>query len=249
VLRSVKELFGYSLRASDGGIGSVEDVYFDDRAWTVRYIVADTGGWLTGRRVLISPLSAGRIDARTQSMPLSLTRKQVEESPGIDAAVTVARQHEEALTRYYAWPAYWMDGISAPAAMGAAAEADTEASGGQARALAPPSHLRSVREISSYHIGATDGEIGHVHDFIFDDEGWQIRYVVVDTRSWLPGKKVLVARDWIRSVSWAEQRVLVDTNRERIRNSPPFDPAEPVNREYELQLYDYYGRPKYWTRR
>ncbi len=242
----MKELLGYSLRASDGEIGSVQDLYFDDRAWTVRYIVADTGGWLTGRRVLISPLSVLRIDTRSQNLPVTLNRKQVEESPGIDAAVTVARQQEEALTRYYGWPTYWMDGITEPDAAIAAGAEDTEAAGGQALALAPPSHLRSIREISKYHIGATDGEIGHVADFIMNDEEWQIRYVVVDTRNWIPGKKVLVARDWIRKVSWAEQKVIVDINREQLRRSPPFDPAAPVNREYELQLYDYYGRPKYW---
>ena len=99
-----------------------------------------------------------------------------------------------------------------------------------------------------YYIKTTDGEVGHVDDLIVDDETWGFRYMVVDTRNWLPGRKVLISVEWIESVSWLENEVQVDVASEAIKNSPEFDPSQPVNREYEMVLYDYYGRPKYWER-
>jgi sporulation protein YlmC with PRC-barrel domain len=106
--------------------------------------------------------------------------------------------------------------------------------------------LRSLEEVKGYHIQATDGKIGHVEDFIVDDESWEIRYLVVDTRKWLHGKQVLLSPKWIQEIKWLESNVYVDLSREAVRNSPKYDPFSPVNREYEIRLYDYYGRPKYW---
>lgn len=135
---------------------------------------------------------------------------------------------------------------AAPAGTHPGQEALTEKEEEEAELRDP--HLRSTNEVTGYDIQATDGEIGHVEDFIADDESWTIRYMVVDTRDWLPGKKVLVSPHWIHHVSWPESRVHIDLTREMIENSPEFDPAAPVNREYEERLYDYYGRPKYWLR-
>lgn len=250
MLRSVKQLIGYSLRASDGSLGPVEDFFFDDRSWTVRYIVAGTGGWFKGRRVLIAPQAISLINDEARRLPVTLSRQQVQQSPGIDTAVTVARQQEEALTRCYDWPVYWMDGVILPDI-----EPGTEeptggqaitSSGGQATATEPLSHLRSICDVSRHRVRAAGGEIGHVDDFIVDSVDWRIRYLSVDTRKWLAGKKVLLACDWIREVSWADQEVTVDIDRERIRTSPKFDPARPLNREYETQLYRYWGRQAYW---
>lgn len=251
MLRSVKQLIGYSLRATDGNLGPVEDLFFDDRSWTVRYIVAGTGGWFKGRRVLISPQTVSLIDDGRHHLLVTLSRRQVEQSPGIDTAVTVARQQEEALTRCYDWPVYWMDGVILPDVEPeleerAGGQAMTS-SGGQATATEPLSHLRSICDVSRHRVRATGGEIGHVEDFIVNSDDWRIRYLSVDTRKWLAGKKVLLAYDWIRKVSWADQEVTVDIDRERIRTSPKFDPAKPLDREYEAQLYRYWGRPAYWS--
>jgi hypothetical protein len=109
-------------------------------------------------------------------------------------------------------------------------------------------HLRSTREVIGYHIQATDGEIGHVEDFVLNDEIWSIYYMVVDTRNWLPGREVILSTSWIEEVDWIERHVHVNLSQEAVENSPEFDPSVPVNREYEIRLYDYYGRPKYWTR-
>ena len=107
-------------------------------------------------------------------------------------------------------------------------------------------HLRSIKEVTGYHIQASDGEIGHVEDFVVDDKIWALRYIVVDTRNWLPSRKVLVSPQWAATVDWAEQKLWVDLSTDNIKNSPEYDPAAPINRGYERTLYDYYGRPVYW---
>ena len=89
--------------------------------------------------------------------------------------------------------------------------------------------------------------MGHVHDFIIDDETWEVRYLVIDTSNWWPDKKVLVSPDWANRVSWAEGEVSVEMPRQKIKNSPEWNPSAPINREYEARLYDYYGRPVYWN--
>jgi sporulation protein YlmC with PRC-barrel domain len=107
-------------------------------------------------------------------------------------------------------------------------------------------HLRSVREVTGYHIQGTDGEIGHVDDLIVDDTTWAIRYLVIDTRNWWLDRKVLVAPHWADRISWDVRKVYVNLKREQVKHSPEWHPDAPVNREYEARLYDYYGRPTYW---
>lgn len=249
MLRSVKEVFGYVLDARDGEIGRCKDFLFDDRAWTIRYMVADTGRWLPGRKVLVSPIALGEPEWRSRLFPVRLTKRQIEGAPSLEEDAPVSRQYEIRWTRYYGWPYYWTGsalwGTSPyPNALRLQQEL-TEAAENKSLEDGDP-HLRSAKEVTGYNLQATDREIGHVEDFILDDETWTLRYMVVDTRNWLPGRKVLLAILWIDSVDWAGQKVSVDLDSDRIRNSPKFDPSEPVNREYEVQLYDFYGRPAYW---
>jgi len=241
MLRSLKELYGYTIRAVDGDIGKVDEFYFDDHRWTVRYLVADTGNWLVGRRVLLSTACLGWPDWEKRVFPVTLTKEQVENSPPIGVDEPVSRQMEKELHGYYGWRPYWSitaASVAVPVTTRRKEEAMEEAD----------PHLRSTREVIGYHIQANDGGIGHVDDFIAGGEDWVIRYMIVDTRNWLPGRKVLVAPTWVKRVDWAKRDVYVDLSRETIENSPEFDPSAPVNREYELRLYDYYGRPRYWTK-
>lgn len=251
MLRSVGEIAGYALRAEDGHIGRCKDFLFDDDTWTIRYMVADTGHWLPGRRVLVSPIALGEADWRSRTLGVRLTKKQIEEAPGLDEDAPVSRQYEARWNRHYGWPFYWTGSglwgatdepgallLQQQIARGIEASRDEEE--------ADP-HLRSVKEVTGYHIQAVDAGVGHVEDFIVDLATWSLRYLVVDTRNWLPGRKVLVAPLWIASVSWEEEKVFVDLTREQIEDSPGYDPSEPVNREYEERLYDFYGRPRYWA--
>ncbi len=239
--------------ATDGELGSISDFLFDDESWHVRYVVVGTRSILPGRQVLISPVSIRRADGITRQVGLTLTREQVRSSPGVDADLPVSRQVEKELASHYDWPVYWSPyDVPAPAfsqpGTGVVERTRQRQAGHETHAEVHSGdvHLRSAREVISYYIKATDGEIGHVEDFIVDDEGWVVRYMVVDTRNWLPGRKVLVAPGWIRSIDWHEKWVNVNLDQESIKTSPPFDPSAPINREYEVRLYDFYGRPSYW---
>lgn len=214
----------------------------------MRYIVVNTGGWFTERKVLISPLSVERIDWTGRSSDTPLTRREVEDSPKIDTEQAVLRAHEAAYNDHYRFPAYW-DGPKMWGSAESPKEAKisgTRATTAGASARASESHLRGTKQVARYRIAARDGEIGHVDDFIFDDESWAIRYLVVDTRNWWPGKKVLLAPRWIGRVGWRERNVLVDLPRRKTKNSPEYDDTAPIEREYEERLHEYYGENGYW---
>ena len=269
MLRHAKELEHYELRARDGKIGHVDDFFFDDRTWTVRYLVVDTGTWLDSRKVLISPTAVSRAEWDKKCLPVNLTQEQVRNSPSIDTEVPVSREHEAALTQYYNWPAYWGAagfpemGFALPiapilpanipaahandrhesggASASSAAQESRDARGGTA--VHEDRHLRSVRAVTGHGIEATDGAIGHVDDFLIDDRSWEIRYLIVDTRNWWPGKKVILAPQWIHEVGWDEAKVRVDLARAVIKSSPAYDPTQQVTPDYAGQLHRHYGRP------
>ena len=246
--RILKVLKGYAIGATDGDIGTVDNFYFDDEAWTIRYLVADTGNWLRGRKVLISPIALGKADSHGNRLNVKLTKMQVEKSPSIDTDKPVSRQHEVSYLDYYGYPYYWggpylWGPMAYPRLSDAAQRRNEEARAKREEAY--DLHLRSANKVTGYHIEATDGDIGHVEDFIIDGETWEIRYIVVDTQNWWAGKKVLVAPQWIDRVNWSDSKVYVDLSRETIKNGPEYHP-DALNRKYEETLYDYYKRPKYW---
>ncbi len=243
MLRSVQSMRHYALGAKDDEVGTVHDFLFDSETWKVRYLVADTGKWLPGRKVLIAATAVDKPNWEAQLIPIELTKEQVRNSPDIEVDKPVSRQKEIELHKYYGWIPYWGAGYGgvapAPPPQPITEPAETEAKGDP--------NLRSCREVKGYHLHATEGEIGHVDDFIVDDEGWSVRYLVVDTRNWLPGKDVLISPQWVGQISWEQREVYVDLTKETVKHSPTYDPSAPVNREYETRLYDYYGRPKYWV--
>ncbi|MGD2073888.1 MAG: PRC-barrel domain-containing protein [Gammaproteobacteria bacterium] len=245
MLRSVREIIGYRLLASDGEIGTCTDFLFDDRDWVVRYMVADTRKWLPGRKVLISPASLGEPDWNSRLFPVSLSRGQIRESPALDEHAPVSRQYERTYHEFLGYGLYWEgtglwgaypdpSGIVHPVP-GASELPEPESGQG---------HLRSVNELHGYQVHSSDDEFGMVEDFVVDDHSWAIEWLVVDTRRWLPGRKVLVSPEWTESVDWVERRVDFAVTSEQIKNSPDYDPGAPINREYEANLYDFYGRPK-----
>lgn len=250
MLRSLKSHEGNTVQATDGSIGKVGDFLFDDAAWVIRYIVTDVGDWLKRRHVLVSPVVVRNTIEKT--LPVEMTRKQVEESPDITAHKPVSREREEILQQYWGWPAYWgaLPGVAVPPVppdytiQKAASEQNQEQTGNQE---AKPYSLRSAREVKGYRMHATDHNIGHCSDLIVDTANWSIRYIVVDTGSILSGHKVLLAPYWIREIDWAGAAFVVDMESTKIKDAPKYDPNKPVNRELEEVLFDYYGRPKYWV--
>ena len=243
MLRQVSDIKNLALAARDGEIGKVKELYFDDESWVTRYLVVDTGGWLTGRKVLISPQSLGLIDEEKKLVPVNLVKAQVEHSPSIDADKPVSRQYEESWHQHYGYPGYWL--VPEAMAFGATPPLlEVPPADREAREKGDP-HLRSTSEVTGYSIHATNGDIGHVDDFVVDDEDWVIRYVVI-SRSWLPEKKVILATEWTDQVSWEERKVFVPLTREAIKNAPEWDDAQPITRAFESRLHDYYGRQGYW---
>jgi len=248
MLRSILSLKGYTLAATDDTIGHCRDFLFDDRDWVVRYMVADTGGWLSGRKVLISPLALLEPDWATQRFPVAMTSRQIEESPSLDEHAPVSRQYEIDYHRFFSLPFYWVgselwgsypdpNGIIRPVpAQGQEPEPEGEE--------VKEGHLRSCKEVAGYHIEASDGGTEPIDDLIVDDSRWAIRFLVANTRRWLPGGQVLVPTHGIESVDWTDQVVKSTLTVEEIKNSPPYDPKLPVNVEFEQRLYDYYGRPR-----
>ena len=250
MIRSLKDLTDHTFRARDGDAGRVHDFYFDDRTWTVRYLVADTGRWIPGKLVLLAPQAIESIDWRQRDVHLTLTKEKIENAPEATTEQPVSRQHEERLHGYYGWQPYWLAAPfptgQSPAITptpGAVAPQPAEA---QSLERADPA-LRSAQEVLGYDVQCTDDDAGVVWDFAVDDETWEIRYIVVDTKRWLPGRRILVAPAWTVDIDWASNRIHLDVTREQVRDSPEFDPGAAVNRRYEERLYDFYGRPRYWA--
>lgn len=247
MLLSMREIKNYVLGAEDGEIGRCKDFLFDDAYWTVRYMVADTGKWLPGRKVLISPISLNKPDWASKRFAVRLTKKQIEDAPDLDLDAPVSRQYEIKWAKAYGYPIYWTgEDVWGPAETPEMLYDQRFPKGAENGLSANDEHLRSVEEVTGYHIQAIDGDIGHVEDFILDTATWTIRYMAADLLNWLPGRKVLVATEWLTAVGWEERKVAVDLTKAQIKDSPDYDPASPVNRDYEEKLYDFYGRPKYW---
>jgi len=230
MLRSIKQLHGVKLGASDGEIGHVKDFYFDDQIWTVRYVVADTGSWLPGRQVLISPHAFGILHQAGKILRVNLTRKQIENCPSIESHKPVSRQYEEEYYRYYGWPYYWQGdalwGMSGfPILEMPAKPLPSEAATFGAQAEPGDRHLRSTQAVNGYHIKASDGEIGHVCDFIMDTASWAIRHLVIKTGHRLSGKEVQIPASSVERISYAESAVLVSMTQQAILAAPTCDDA------------------------
>lgn len=247
MLRSLKNLEDYKVTATDGDIGKVSGFYFDDRHWTIRYLVADTGGFWDGpERVLISPISFREADWATKKFHLALTREKIKNSPGLHKDLPLSRLDEQNFSKYYNWPYYWgYGGIwgdwSTPGVL-----ASQKWSEPAEDKLDENPHLRRAEDVIGCVVDGTDKEIGHVQDFIVDETNWAIRYVVVDTRHWWSGKSVILSPHWISRISGKEDKVVVNVSRDVVKNCPEWSPEQPVNRQYESRLFDYYGRPAYW---
>ena len=235
------------IHATDGELGIVDQFYFDDETWGIRYLVVKTGGWLGGREVLISPISVVSVDWQTKSLNVALTRKQVENSPDIYTHPPVSRQREAELSAYYGYNPYWGGPfLWGPAYYPADLAIPTGASITAKEESVDP-QLRSSSAVTGYHVEAKDGEIGHVDGYVIDDKFWNVRYIEVATRNWLPGKKVLMSPAWIERISWLDSEIYAGLFREAIQDAPEYLVSRPLTREYESRLYFHYGRPPYWA--
>ncbi len=239
---------GFSIEALDGSVGHVKDLLFDDTTWKIRWLVIDTGHWLSGRRVLLHPSAISDIDHGAPALRFALTRAQIEASPDISQDEPVSLQMQHSLYAYYGWTPLWgasyfganaiASPLSAPPYFGVELERDNRETGLFADQGDP--ELRSAREITGYHLAATDGDIGHVDNLLIDDAAWGIRYLVVSTHNWWPGKQVLLSPFAVTGVTWAERRIAVDVTREQVKTSPTWDPVKMIDTYYQHHLHEHY---------
>lgn len=240
----------HTIAATDGTIGTVSDVLFDDANWTIRWLVVDTGTWLSGRKVLVPPAALGHAGPSEKSFPVRLTSAEIEASPAQEEHRPVSRQFEVSLYDYYGWSPYWGGGyylggyglLGSDMMMGIDPAQDRNAEINRERHERDEPHLRSAEEVTGYHIHATDGQIGHLSDIVFDDEDWSIRYLVVDTRNWWAGQKVLISPRSTRDIRWTERLIYLDVDRQKVKDSPPWDSAKPLGRDHEKRMAEHYGK-------
>lgn len=236
----LETLKGFSLQARDGEIGTITDVWFDDDRWTVRYLVVRTGGWLRGREVLLAPSVVRGVSLAREQIAVGLTRAQVEKSPPIDSEQPVSRHYESRLHHHYGWTPYWLgSAFGALGTMGADTAAPQEPR--EPVGEPPDPHLRSSGEVRGYGMHARDGDIGEVVDFVIHEEDWSIRYLVADTRKWLPGRKVLLAPSWVQAIRWSDREIAIDMARETLRSAPVYEGPQAIDKAYEVRLYQHYG--------
>jgi uncharacterized protein YrrD len=241
--RRTKSLIGNAIGATDGEIGKVTEFYFDDETWTVRYLIVETGSWLFGRKVLISPQAVLSADWENDVFQVNLTKEQIKNSPDIDTEKPVSRQQETKLYQYYPWNNYWDGGLgtsgigmSYPIFIQPPAAEDVSVEHSEYNP-----HLRSTHQVTGYSIQAIDGEIGDVEDFIIDDTTWKIDFIEIDTGNWLPGKKVVLSPKLIKEIKWSSSAVIVNTSVAHVKNSPEYHPGQQINDTYEMDLQNHYG--------
>jgi sporulation protein YlmC with PRC-barrel domain len=249
MLRPVSELHGYTILALDGPIGHVSDVLFDDKSWLVRWVVVETGNWLSDRKVLLPPFVLGHLDHDKRQFSVRLNRAQVKDSPDIDTDKSVSRQMETNVYDYYGWTPYWGSGLYMGGggyingAMGAPylETGRPDKTAGDAKHDAGDVHLRSTGAVTGYHIHASDGDIGHVRDFLMEDVDWSIRYLVVETTNWWAGKTVLISPRSVRKIEWSDSQVLINVDREKVKGAPTYGGPVKVDRAYTHSFNNYYA--------
>ena len=254
MLQAISALKGFAIEASDGRMGAVADFLFDDASWRVRWLVVDCGSWLKGRKVLISPSAVSYADLEDEEFEVELTKAQVEASPELLEHQPVSRQMQSRLYDYYGWDPLWDEAPNLGAAPGEMASPLRAPPALAAQTMEGPQdevavseeagdHLHRVFEVMGYHIHAIDGEIGHVENFLLDNEDWRLHYFTVDTSNWWFGKRVLISQHAVKAIDRSDRQVQLEVSRELVQSSPPWDPLAAFDQAYATRLHSHYGWP------
>ncbi len=231
-LRSLKQLHGAKLGATDGEIGHVRDVYFDDRTWAVRYLVADTGNWLPGRQVLLAPPALADWDETGGVLNVNLSRRQIEKSPAMAEHLPLSRQYEEDYYRYYGWPSYWQgEGVWDAGTFPVVGQPPTAAGTARNR---PEAHLRSTAAVTGYQVRGVDGTQGQISDFLLAAEEWTLASLVIRIGHRFSGAEVILPTGAVERISYEDSTVYVSLTMAAIGLCPPRHGAPPLPRTLEL---------------
>lgn len=226
MLRRVTDMQGsLTVHAVDGDIAQLEQFYFDDDDWAVRYLVLDTTKWGGLGKVLLKPVSVRRVDWQSRSLAVELTKEEVRNSASTEAHRPVSRQRDGELR--WDWPycggaGLWGLGYQ-PAALMSGRAIENMRRRVRSEQATDECHLRSSLEVIGYHIQAIGGDVGHVEDFIVDDRTWTIQNLLINTRKWLRGKNVLISTQKIERVDWSEAKVYVTLSSRAIKEVAEFN--------------------------
>lgn len=258
MLWNASAIKGYAIAASDGTIGTISDILFDDTSWLARWLVVDTGNWLSGRKVLLPSSALRHIDAARKECAIKLTVQKIKDSPDIETDRPVSRQMESSLYGHYGYSPYWNSGYGYMGGIGylggygymggpggampitlGMTQNETDISDAELDRL--DVHLRSVDAVTGYHIHAGDGRIGHVEDFLVEDSDWSIRYLVIDTKNCWPGKKVLISPRSVTDIDWTGRLVSIDLSRDKLQAGPAYDASMNIDTAFDEKFQTYYG--------
>lgn len=263
MLFAVSGLIGCAVQASDGEAGAVKDFLFDDQTWKIRWMTVDAGRWLPGQRVFIHPSAIAPLTlppkpalpmmspGDTLELTVNLTRSQIEAGPHSHVDIPVTRDMEALLYDHYGWDPYWggasfFGPLLSPNAQSAlVADAERRAAEAESPPLDGADHLHSAAEFKGYGVHALDGDIGHVENLLADDANWDIRYLVVATRNWLPGRIVQLSPYAVKDIDWYGEHVNMNVTRDQVRSAPPWDPAAMADEVTEADLHRHFGWPGY----
>ncbi len=255
MLHTLSSLAGFTIQAADGNVGTVKDFYFDDRHWTIRHLVIEIGSLLESHKVLLSPVHIKHLNYENKMIVVDLSVSDIKGSSHIDTNRSVAQQYEIDYLSYYGYAFYWgtnslWDSSGEPKALTVMEEspqaAETFAAIDTVRRMHGDRHLRSCNEIVNYHIQASDGEIGHLHGMLIDEDTWAIRYFIASTSNWWLGNKVLIGPQEVKDISWGNAKIYVDMTQAQVKGSPLFDGAVSLSFPKEMGAYLHHGSDTNW---
>lgn len=250
MLWNASAIHKYAVEATDGPIGTVSDFLFDDAHWKVRWLVIDTGEWSEAGKVIVPTQVVGHPDPAKRTLSVKLTQDQVEKSPAVGDDQPISRETEASAYKHYGASPYWgadylggyhAQWASTPFPVSGDQERAIEAADARRDKYNPS--LRSFALVDGYHIEGRDGNIGHVEDFIVDDRNWSIAFLVVDTRNWWAGKRVLISPRSVLEIDWQERMVTLNADRQKVKDSPAYDPAATLDKAFVQQFHRHYGLP------
>lgn len=265
-MRELSTLLGMQVKSAKGeNMGKVKDILYDDREWTSRYLVVDTGGLFKRNEILISPIVVSDIHS-DDGITLRMHHEEIEDSPKLESRLPISRQMEKTYVSYFGWPTYWVTPLSVegvppisrpehgkgwrdPAQPEKSSIQISEQREKKARSSGQiEANLRSFNELLGYEVSSLDEGFGKVDDILQEEDSWKIRYFSIKTRKWLPSKSVLLAIEWVDQISWTHESIQVSLPSKQIKDSPSYTSASKLTRSQEKALYRHYGREGYWTR-
>ncbi len=251
MLRTAKAFKKLIVRASDGAVGCLRDIHFEDTEWEVAQLEVEMVGETDRGTIFISTGAVVSPGSGRDEIAFDLSTQHGRASTPIPTDGT----QDNGFDSIYRWSPY--GSASAPRDPDATAPGP---SAGKLSDIIPfaaekvqrtcdtrqpdrssEPRLRSLRELAGYRIEALDGDIGHIGDLVIDDQRWAIPFVVIDTRNWWPGTHVMVPSGEILGMSRADRIVFVSLSRQVIQGSPEFDPAIAISAEYRSRLDAYYS--------